>query len=254
VGLTVKLQPGAACVTVKVCPPIVSVADRAAPVFAAAVNPTDPLPLPLAPLVIVIHVAVVVAVHAQPVAAVTLTVPVSPSEETASDVGAIAGEHEAAAWSTVKVFPPTVTVPVRAVVAGFAATLKEAVPFPEPLAPAVTVIHPTLLTAVHAQPATAVIVVDAVAPLGETDCDAGEIVGAQGAAPSLTVNVLPPIVSVPLRAVDAFAAALNATDPLPLPDAPDVTVNQVSLLVAVQAQPVAAVTATVPVPPVAVTD
>jgi hypothetical protein len=141
------------------------------------------------------------------------------------------------------------------VVDGFAAMLNDAVPLPEPLAPAVTVIHVALLTVVHAQPVAAVTVAEPVPPPAPIDCEVGEIVGAQDAAASLTVKVFPPIVSVPLRAVvDGFAVALNATDPVPLPDAPDVTVNHVSLLVAVQAQPAAAVTATVPVPPVAVTD
>jgi hypothetical protein len=69
------------------------------------------------------------------------------------------------------------------------------------------------------------------------------------------VNVFPPIVSVPLRAVvDGFAVALNATDPLPLPDAPDVIVSHVALLVLVQVQPAGDVTVTVPVPPVDATD
>jgi hypothetical protein len=165
------------------------------------------------------------------------------------------GVHDAAASLTVNVLPPIVSVPLREVVDGFAATLNETVPLPEPLAPAVIVIQVALLAAVHAQPVAAVTLVDEGPPLPPIDRVAGEIAGVHAAAASLTVNVLPPIVSVPLReVVDGFAAALNATDPLPLPDAPDVTVNQLSLLAAVHAQPVAAVTATVPVPPVAVTD
>jgi hypothetical protein len=46
-----------------------------------------------------------------------------------------------------------------------------------------------------------------------------------------------------------LAVAPNATVPGPLPVAPDVTVNQGALLVAVHAQPPVAVTATEPVPP-----
>ena len=42
--------------------------------------------------------------------------------------------------------------------------------------------------------------------------------------------------------VAVFAAIAKATVPLPLPLAPDVMVSQESLLVAVQVQPVAAVT------------
>jgi len=67
------------------------------------------------------------------------------------------------------------------------------------------------------------------------------------------VKVWPAIVSVPLRAAALFDATLNATDPLPLPDAALVTVIHGALAVAVHAQPVPAVTATLPLPPVAST-
>jgi hypothetical protein len=81
-----------------------------------------------------------------------------------------------------------------------------------------------------------------------TFADAGEIVDPHGMAPWVTVNVLPPIVSVPVRGdVAVFAATLYVIEPLPLP-VPAVTVIQASLLVAAQAQPLAAVTVTVPVP------
>lgn len=78
-GDTVYTQEGAACETVKVCPPIVRVADRDDPVvFASTVNATLPLPLPLAPDVIVTHAADVEAVQAQPLPAVTATDPDPP--------------------------------------------------------------------------------------------------------------------------------------------------------------------------------
>jgi hypothetical protein len=51
-----------------------------------------------------------------------------------------------------------------------------------------------------------------------------------------------------------FAAAVNATDPFPLPLLPLVIVTQESLLVAVHAQPAGAVTATDPESPVPATD
>ena len=60
-----------------------------------------------------------------------------------------------------------------------------------------------------------------------------------------TVNGTPPIVSVPVRDAPALAATLNVVVPLPVPLAPPVIVSQVSLLVAVQLQPAAVVTATV---------
>jgi hypothetical protein len=62
------------------------------------------------------------------------------------------------------------------------------------------------------------------------------------------------MVIVPVRpVVDAFAATLYETVPLPLPLAPAVTVIHDALLVAVQAHdPAFAVTETVPAPPAAV--
>src|SRR6476660_8061906 len=56
-----------------------SVPLRAAPVFAATVKATVPLPLPVAPDEIVMKVALLVAVHAHPVPAVTGTDPVPPA-------------------------------------------------------------------------------------------------------------------------------------------------------------------------------
>ena len=78
----------------------------------------------------------------------------------------------------------------------------------------------------------------------------------QPTAACVTVNVWPPIVSVPLRGVPlGFAVALKATEPVPLPLAPLVTVSQdVSLLTPVHAHPAGAVTAVDPVPPPATTD
>jgi hypothetical protein len=61
-------------------------------------------------------------------------------------------------------------------------------------------------------------------------------------------------VSVPVRAAAVFAATPNATVPLPVPDAPPVTVNQSALALAVHAHVFAeAVTATEPEPPVSAT-
>jgi hypothetical protein len=51
-----------------------------------------------------------------------------------------------------------------------------------------------------------------------------------------------------------FAATVNATAPLPEPDAPLVTVIHDALEAAVHAQPPAVVTATDPLPPVASND
>ena len=65
----------------------------------------------------------------------------------------------------------------------------------------------------------------------------------------MTVKVLPAIVTVPvLSFLPGGAATLYPTVPLPVPLAPEVTVIQSALLFAVQAQPLAVDTATVPVP------
>jgi hypothetical protein len=100
------------------------VADRAiAVVLTAAVNLTLPEPVPLAPVRIVTHDALLVAVQLQPAPAVTITVPLPPEAERDWPVGEIVNEHPGAAWVTVNVLPPIVSVPVRGVVPRFAATL-----------------------------------------------------------------------------------------------------------------------------------
>jgi len=79
VRLPADVGPAALCETVNEVPLMVSVAVRDAPVFAATVKLTVPLPLPDPPLVIVTNVALLVAVHVQPVPAVTGTEPVPPA-------------------------------------------------------------------------------------------------------------------------------------------------------------------------------
>ena len=73
------------------------------------------------------------------------------------------------------------------------------------------------------------------------------------AAACVTVNVWPAMVRLPERAAPVLAATLYVTDPSPLPLAPEVTVTHAAPLLAVQAQPVPADTAIVPVPPKAPT-
>jgi hypothetical protein len=138
---------------------------------------------------------------------------------------------------------------VRIVATAFAVTLKPTVPLPEPVAPLVTVIQDALLAAVHAQPVATLTVLLPVPAEALNDWLEGDIDGEQVAAACVTVNVAPAIVSVPVR-LDAtvFAATLYPTVPLPEPVAPLVTVIHAALLAAVHAQPVAAVTALLPVP------
>lgn len=84
---------------------------------------TVPFAVPLAPLVNVSHAVLLAAVHAQPVAAVTATLPVTAVAATLADGADRVGVHVAPAWVTVNVLPPIVRVPVRAVPSGLAATV-----------------------------------------------------------------------------------------------------------------------------------
>jgi hypothetical protein len=71
----------------------------------------------------------------------------------------------------------------------------------------------------------------------------------------LTVNVSPAMVNVPLRAAPVFGAAVNRTEPSPLPLAPDVISSQGALVAAVHVQPALVDTFTgPPEPPDAATD
>lgn len=71
--------------------------------------------------------------------------------------------------------------------------------------------------------------------------------------PWVTVNVCPPMVSVPvLSAPVVFSETEYATVPFPLPVLPDVMVIHAALLVAVHEQPVGDVMETLPVPALAV--
>jgi hypothetical protein len=169
----------AACDTVKVCPAIVSVPERAVAVLAAIANPTAPLPVPDAPLVTVSHGAFDAAVHVQVVAeAVTATLPAPAVSGTSWVVGEIVNEQGgggAPACDTAKVFPAIAIVEVRALNAVFAATLKLTVALPLPVLPAM-LIHCALVVAVHAQVvAEAVIAIDPAPPVSGTPCVVGEI-------------------------------------------------------------------------------
>jgi hypothetical protein len=170
----------AACDTVKVCPAIVSVPERAAAaVLAAIANPTAPLPVPDAPLVTVSHGAFDAAVHVQVVAeAVTATLPDPAVSGTSWVVGAIVNEHGgggAPACDTANVFPAIAIVELRAWKAVFAATLKLTVALPLPVLPAM-LIHCALVVAVHPQVgAEAVITIDPEPPVSGNPCVAGEI-------------------------------------------------------------------------------
>jgi hypothetical protein len=84
VGESEYVHGAAACVTVNVWPAMVRVPVRELVFgFAAALNPTVPVPLPLAPLVTVNHdVLLLTPVHAHPACVVTVIVPVPPPATT----------------------------------------------------------------------------------------------------------------------------------------------------------------------------
>jgi hypothetical protein len=153
--------------------------------------------------------------------------------------------------------PPIVNVPCRVCVAALAAAENETEPLPLPLAVPVTLSQPgASLTAVQLQPAGAVIAVDPVPPPAATEALSGDSEYVQATPAWFTVNVWPPIVSVPCRPwLPLFAEAENDTVPLPVPLEPAVTVNQLgALLAAVQEQFEDVVSDVVLLPPVATTD
>ena len=82
-----------------------------------------PLPVPVAPAVTVIHASLLVAVQPHPVDALTVTTLEAPAAATVDDIGDSAETHGTPACVTVKVWPPTVTVPVRDALPALAATL-----------------------------------------------------------------------------------------------------------------------------------
>ena len=68
---------------------MVRVPERAPPVVAATLNPTEPFPLPLAPEVTLAHPALLLAVQTQSFPADTVTVPVPPVSAIGARVGLI---------------------------------------------------------------------------------------------------------------------------------------------------------------------
>jgi hypothetical protein len=181
VGEMVNVHGGgvpAACETVNVCPAAMMVPPRAAPVFAATLNETLPLPVPDAPAVTVSQDAFDDDVHAQLGAdAVTVNEPLPPLSVAFWLAGASEKVHVtgAAAWEMVKVRPAAVIVPERAPPV-FAATVNATVPGPVPSAPPVIAIHGASAAAVQAQVgADGVTANEPLPPLSATDCPSGAI-------------------------------------------------------------------------------
>ena len=179
----------------------------------------------------VIHVALLVAVHAQPVAAVTATLPVTAVEATLVDGADRVGAHVAPAWVMVNVLPPIVRVPVRARAVGIGGN---------------HVAHRAIAGAARARadgdprggarrsPGAArgaVTVTLAVVPAATALAEGAEMLGAHAAPSWVTVKVSFAIVRVPVRLVEpTLAATLKVTEPDPEPAAPALIVIQGALL------------------------
>ena len=237
---------------VTVRPAIVTVPDRAPPVFAATVSCTEASPLPLAlEEGRVIHAAFDVAVHRQPPPVFTDTLTAPPPLATFCCVGVTADVHDSA-WLMVNVCPATVSVPDRGAPV-WAAAEKDTVPLPLPREPPVMEIQSALLAAVHAHALPAVTPTLPVPPSPGTLALDDEREYEHPAA-WVTVKVLPPAVIVAVRAGPLLAAAANLTVPFPEPVAPAAIVSQSASLFADHAQPVSPCTSNDPCPPPASID
>ena len=214
---------------------------RAAPVFAATLKPTDPLPLPLAPEVTVIHDTLLLAVQLQvpPDAVTAIAVPGPPAAAIDSLVGAIVkvqlggdggvggvGGVGGPGWVPsacviVWVRPAMVTVPVRD--PPLLAAMRNATePLPLPCAPDVMVIQDALLFAVHVHPLSVETATLAVPALALTFWLSGAIAKRHGAASCITRTRLSLTTISPSRIEGTvFAAARNATLPFPCPEVGD---------------------------------
>ena len=118
VGVTWNRHPeaggatNASCVTVTDCPAIVSVAERAGPVFASTAYVTEPVPVPDVAEVSRTNDALLAAVHAQlaPCAAVMVMEPDPPSWLNVRLISPLRTmRHGAVSWVIVKVTPATTT-------------------------------------------------------------------------------------------------------------------------------------------------
>lgn len=127
-------------------------------------------------------------------------------------------------------------------------------PAPLPVVPLVKVIHDAALTAVQLQPLAAVTPSVPLTPMAAAATLAGETAKEQPLAACVMTKDALPAVSVAVRwVVVVFGATLKFIVALPL-TVPVGTVTHPAELVALQMHPVAAVTATLPVPPAAGND
>lgn len=155
-------------------------------------------------------------------------------------------------WLTRNERPAIASVALRAgPVVG--ATANWTVPFPLPVPPLAIVIHGALLVAVHPHSGADVTATVPEPPVLATECDSGLMPNVQPEL-WLIANGRPAMVSVALRAGPVVGATANWIVPFPFRLPPLVIVIHDALLVAVHSHPAAAVTATVPEPPVLATE
>lgn len=229
----------------------------------------------LPPAVILIHDAPVDAVQSHSGVVVTLTDRTPPLGPIFAD-RRFKMNTQLVPCCTVNVRPAMVSVPLRTL-PRLICTEKLTDPLPEPLAPAVMSTQDALLTAVHAHPAAVVtdtgppdppdgskdalvVAMRYVQGGGGAGAGGGGGGGAGGGGAGVeeadacrTANVWFSMLMVPLRTPPLLAATLNATVPVPLPEAGAVTVIHPSLLFADQLQPPGVVTLMRPVVPSAPT-
>jgi hypothetical protein len=207
-----------------------------------------PLPVPLPPDTTLIQVTDGSAVHVHPAVADTAIVSECPWAPTETLPGLMVKVQVRPDCVTRNVRPPMLTEPDRVEVLPLDVMLKVTWPGPVPLAPERTVIQGTALTAVHEHPDGVVTVTEACAASAPAARLEGLMLIVHVVPCCVTVSVWPAIVTVPVRGeVEVDDAIDRVTSPLPVPDAPPLTVIHGAELTAVQEQPLPAVTVTVPV-------
>jgi hypothetical protein len=171
----------------------VSVPLRAAPLLAATLNVTVPLPVPLVRPVRLIHDALLLADQSHDAGAPTeMELLVAPDARNDTSLGETAtlqvmgvtggGGAALACWVSFTVWSATTIEAARVVVAAFAATVKLTLPVPVPVVPAVSTTHPASACALHAQPLAAVTVILPLPPAAGMICSVTESSKRQGAA------------------------------------------------------------------------
>lgn len=199
VGDTEKVQPPD-WMTVNVRPAIVTAPLLGdVPVCSSIASVAVPGPLPFAPSTIEIHDSVDVAVHGQSAVAETPTGTVDAEEPTDTPVLESVELHVLPVCDTEIQRLPTVMMPLRPNAFGFDATEYCTVPSPSP-EPDVTVIHGTLLVALHGQPGPDATENEALVAAALSVTDVGESVTVQTNEPCVTTTDCPATVSVAERA------------------------------------------------------